>query len=108
MAEASDRPWGLGGESDCLVWKSDLIPEISFLRGFQAADTVPAHEDQTLTYSIRDLLPFTMYGAAVACRGESNIWSDWSAEVTVRTPDTSNDASTISVIKLACVLCDQL
>nr|AAR25690.1 class I helical cytokine receptor number 27 [Tetraodon nigroviridis] len=53
----------------------------------QAADTVPALEDQTLTYSIGDLLPFTTYGAAVACRGDSNIWSNWSAEVTVRTPD---------------------
>lgn len=91
MAEASDRSWGSGGgESDWLVWKTDLISEINFLHCFQAADTVPAYEDQSLTYSIKDLLPFTVYGAAVACRGESSFWSDWSAEVTVRTPDMSN------------------
>lgn len=90
MAEAPDRPWGLGGELNQLVWKTDLISEINFLHCFQAADTVPAHEDQTLTYSIKDLLPFTVYGAGVACRGDSNIWSDWSAEVTVGTPDMSN------------------
>lgn len=103
---------------NCLSWisecqigychpKTDLVSEISF-HCFQAADTVPADEDQTLTYSITDLLPFTMYGVAVACRGESHIWSDWSAEVTVGTLDISNYASSISVIKLACLLCDQL
>ncbi|XP_056888724.1 uncharacterized protein LOC130525702 isoform X2 [Takifugu flavidus] len=54
----------------------------------EVADTVPAgEEDQILTYNIKGLLPFTVYGAAVACRGDSNIWSDWSSEVTVRTPD---------------------
>lgn len=69
---------------------------------------VPAYEDQTLSYSVTGLLPFTVYGAAVACRAESNIWSDWSAEVTVRTPDMSNLAFSISVIKLGDVLGDQL
>ncbi|XP_076586604.1 interleukin-6 receptor subunit beta [Chaetodon auriga] len=53
----------------------------------QAPDSVPAHRDQTLTYKIRDLLPFTIYRAAVACREESGIWSDWSSDVTMRTLD---------------------
>lgn len=65
---------------------------MNFQDCFQAAEVVPAHEDQTLTYSIRALLPFTLYRAAVACRGDSNIWSKWSSEVTVRTPDMSNYA----------------
>ncbi|XP_070820044.1 interleukin-6 receptor subunit beta [Chaetodon trifascialis] len=53
----------------------------------QVPDSVPAHRGQTLTYKIRDLLPFTIYRAAVACREESGIWSDWSSDVTVRTLD---------------------
>ncbi|TMS03724.1 hypothetical protein E3U43_000613 [Larimichthys crocea] len=47
--------------------------------------SVPVHQDQTLTYTIKGLLPFTLYRAAVACREESGIWSDWSSDVTMRT-----------------------
>ncbi|XP_051278637.1 interleukin-6 receptor subunit beta isoform X1 [Dicentrarchus labrax] len=50
----------------------------------QAPDSIPAHRGQVLTHTIKDLLPFTDYIAAVACR-ESNIWSDWSSDVSVRT-----------------------
>ncbi|XP_035852887.1 interleukin-6 receptor subunit beta isoform X2 [Sander lucioperca] len=53
----------------------------------QAPDYVPAHQDQTLTYAIRDLLTFTVYRAAVACREDSGIWSDWSSDVSMRTLD---------------------
>ncbi|XP_019131673.2 interleukin-6 receptor subunit beta isoform X2 [Larimichthys crocea] len=49
--------------------------------------SVPVHQDQTLTYTIKGLLPFTLYRAAVACREESGIWSDWSSDVTMRTLD---------------------
>ncbi|XP_078107633.1 interleukin-6 receptor subunit beta [Sander vitreus] len=53
----------------------------------QAPDYFPAHQDQTLTYTIRDLLTFTVYRAAVACREDSGIWSDWSSDVSMRTLD---------------------
>lgn len=75
---------------DWLAWKTKIIPEIKFLDCFQVADTVPARKDQILTYIIKGLLPFTVYGAAVACRGGLNIWSHWSFEVTARTQDMSN------------------
>ncbi|XP_033475902.2 interleukin-6 receptor subunit beta isoform X1 [Epinephelus lanceolatus] len=51
----------------------------------QALDFVPAQEDQTLTYTIQDLLMSTIYRAAVACRSKSGIWSDWSSDVSART-----------------------
>uniref|UniRef100_UPI0037E8CEBF interleukin-6 receptor subunit beta isoform X2 n=1 Tax=Semicossyphus pulcher TaxID=241346 RepID=UPI0037E8CEBF len=53
----------------------------------QAADSAPAHRGQTLTYTIRDLQPFTDYRAAVSCRERSSIWSDWSSDITARTLD---------------------
>uniref|UniRef100_A0A671X218 Fibronectin type-III domain-containing protein n=2 Tax=Sparus aurata TaxID=8175 RepID=A0A671X218_SPAAU len=56
----------------------------------QVPDSVPAHRAQILTYRIKDLLPFTIYRAAVTCRQESSIrseWSSWSPDVTVRTLD---------------------
>ncbi|XP_032371256.1 interleukin-6 receptor subunit beta isoform X2 [Etheostoma spectabile] len=53
----------------------------------QVPGYVPAHRDQTLTYTIRDLLSFTVYRAAVACREDSGIWSDWSSDVSTRTLD---------------------
>ncbi|XP_068559635.1 interleukin-6 receptor subunit beta [Cebidichthys violaceus] len=53
----------------------------------QAPDSVPAHEDQTLSYTIKDLLVSTVYRAAVACREESGFWSDWSSDVSTRTLD---------------------
>ncbi|XP_028269830.1 interleukin-6 receptor subunit beta [Parambassis ranga] len=53
----------------------------------QAADSVPAHKDQELTQRIQGLQPFTVYSAAVACRGASSIWSDWSLGVSGRTQD---------------------
>nr|XP_046241778.1 interleukin-31 receptor subunit alpha isoform X2 [Scatophagus argus] len=56
-------------------------------RWTQAPHVFPAHQDQTVTYKIKGLLPFTVYRAAVACRGTSNIWSDWSFDVTARTLD---------------------
>ncbi|XP_038559756.1 interleukin-6 receptor subunit beta isoform X2 [Micropterus salmoides] len=53
----------------------------------KAIDSVPVHQHQTLTYVIKDLLPFTAYRAAVACREHSGIWSDWSSDVSARTLD---------------------
>nr|XP_043882084.1 interleukin-6 receptor subunit beta isoform X2 [Solea senegalensis] len=54
-------------------------------------DFVPVCQDQKLVYTIKDLLPFTIYTAAVACRGGT--WSDWSRDINVRTlervPSTS-------------------
>ncbi|XP_058493105.1 interleukin-6 receptor subunit beta [Solea solea] len=48
-------------------------------------DFVPVYQDQKLVYTIKDLLPFTIYTAAVACRGGT--WSDWSRDINVRTLD---------------------
>ncbi|XP_059184696.1 interleukin-6 receptor subunit beta [Centropristis striata] len=53
----------------------------------QAPGSVPAHRDQTLTFTIKDLLAFTVYRAAVACRRRSGIWSNWSEDVSARTLD---------------------
>uniref|UniRef100_G3PP97 Fibronectin type-III domain-containing protein n=1 Tax=Gasterosteus aculeatus aculeatus TaxID=481459 RepID=G3PP97_GASAC len=53
----------------------------------EAPESVAAHEDETLTYTIKDLLVSTTYRAAVACTEESGIQSDWSAEVSGRTLD---------------------
>ena len=60
---------------------------------FQVPDSVPAHQHQILTYRIKDLLPFTVYRAAVACRQESSIrseWSSWSPDITAETLDRGN------------------
>ncbi|XP_031734792.1 uncharacterized protein LOC116400846 [Anarrhichthys ocellatus] len=58
------------------------------LFGCQALDSVPAHEDQTQNYTIKDLLVSTVYRAAVACIEKSGIWwSDWSSDVSARTLD---------------------
>uniref|UniRef100_A0A667WLZ1 Fibronectin type-III domain-containing protein n=1 Tax=Myripristis murdjan TaxID=586833 RepID=A0A667WLZ1_9TELE len=46
---------------------------------------VPVHGRQTRLFTIKDLLPFSVYRAAVACRGETGFWSDWSSDVTLRT-----------------------
>ncbi|XP_072243353.1 interleukin-6 receptor subunit beta isoform X2 [Leuresthes tenuis] len=53
----------------------------------QVPDSVPARADQKLSYTFTDLLPFTVYSAAVACRGESGIWSDWSSDTSGKTVD---------------------
>lgn len=47
-----------------------------------------------MNYTIKDLLPFTIYRAAVACKEESDIWSDWSSEVSARTLDRGNSFQT--------------
>ncbi|CAJ1069675.1 interleukin-6 receptor subunit beta [Xyrichtys novacula] len=54
-------------------------------RWLQAPDFVSTHRARTLTYTLRDLLPFTVYRAAVSCTGSANLWSAWSTEVTART-----------------------
>ncbi|KAI3372951.1 hypothetical protein L3Q82_023397 [Scortum barcoo] len=53
----------------------------------QASDSLPVNQDNVVNYTIKDLLPFTVYRAAVACKEESDIWSDWSSEVSTRTLD---------------------
>uniref|UniRef100_A0A7N8Y6N9 Interleukin-6 receptor subunit beta-like n=1 Tax=Mastacembelus armatus TaxID=205130 RepID=A0A7N8Y6N9_9TELE len=53
----------------------------------QAPESVPACLNQMLVYTIKDLLPFIVYRAAVACREESGTWSNWSTDVTMRTQD---------------------
>ncbi|TDH13180.1 hypothetical protein EPR50_G00055450 [Perca flavescens] len=87
----------LGSTEDSIVvsWRSNVGDGSCRLRyrdnntntWTQAPDYVPAHQDQTLTYTIRDLLTFTVYRAAVACREDSGIWSDWSSDVSTRTLD---------------------
>nr|XP_020450791.1 interleukin-6 receptor subunit beta-like isoform X2 [Monopterus albus] len=53
----------------------------------QAPDSVAVHADQMLRYTFKNLLPFSIYRVAVACREESGFWSDWSSDVTARTLD---------------------
>ncbi|XP_061566096.1 interleukin-6 receptor subunit beta [Cololabis saira] len=53
----------------------------------QIPGLVPAHEDQDLDFRIPNLRPLTAYRAAVACRGRSGFWSDWSSDVTGRTSE---------------------
>ncbi|XP_074495632.1 interleukin-6 receptor subunit beta [Sebastes fasciatus] len=75
--------WRSSGDGDCrLRYRVDNTHIWS-----QAPDSVCAHRYQTLTYTIKDLLTFTVYRAAVACREESGIWSDWSSDVSARTLD---------------------
>ncbi|KAF7658261.1 hypothetical protein LDENG_00015340 [Lucifuga dentata] len=47
--------------------------------------SVPVHRGQTLVHTIKHLLPFSLCRAAVACRGQSGRWSDWSSEIAERT-----------------------
>ncbi|XP_060895021.1 interleukin-6 receptor subunit beta isoform X3 [Labrus mixtus] len=51
----------------------------------QAPDLVSAHPSLTLTHTVRDLQPFTVYRAAVRCRERSGIWSKWSTDITMST-----------------------
>ncbi|KAM7019156.1 interleukin-6 receptor subunit beta-like [Tautogolabrus adspersus] len=51
----------------------------------QAPDLVSEHHSLTLTHTIRDLEPFTVYRAAVRCKKGSDIWSKWSADITAST-----------------------
>ncbi|MED6279032.1 hypothetical protein CHARACLAT_030305, partial [Characodon lateralis] len=53
----------------------------------EVSDLIPAYEDQTLNYTITNLLPFMAYKAAVACTTKSGIWSDWSSDTTIQTLD---------------------
>uniref|UniRef100_A0A1A7XNL9 Fibronectin type-III domain-containing protein n=3 Tax=Iconisemion striatum TaxID=60296 RepID=A0A1A7XNL9_9TELE len=53
----------------------------------QAADSLPAHANLYHTYTIRNLLPFKVYRASVACRKTCSIWSDWSSDTNGRTLD---------------------
>ncbi|XP_069562112.1 interleukin-6 receptor subunit beta [Brachyistius frenatus] len=85
----------LGSTEDSLVvsWRSSregrcrLRYRINNTRIWtQAPDYIAAQAD-LLTCTIKDLLPFTTYRAAVACRGRSGVWSDWSADISGRTLD---------------------
>ncbi|XP_034027057.1 interleukin-6 receptor subunit beta [Thalassophryne amazonica] len=53
----------------------------------QVSDSVPAHPQQMLFFTIEDLQPFTVYTASVSCRDMCGIWSDWSSDITGRTRD---------------------
>ncbi|XP_030581567.1 interleukin-6 receptor subunit beta [Archocentrus centrarchus] len=53
----------------------------------QVPDSISAFADQIMTYTMKNLLPFTIYRAAVACRGDTGIWSDWSSEIRGTTLD---------------------
>uniref|UniRef100_A0A3P8VJ71 Interleukin-6 receptor subunit beta-like n=1 Tax=Cynoglossus semilaevis TaxID=244447 RepID=A0A3P8VJ71_CYNSE len=57
----------------------------SSLHWSQAPGYVSTYQKQIPVYSIKNLLPYTTYKAAVACRG--SVWSEWSSDVTVRTRD---------------------
>ncbi|XP_029294751.1 interleukin-6 receptor subunit beta [Cottoperca gobio] len=48
---------------------------------------VSIQRDQTLNYTIKHLLAFTVYRVSVACRQESGFWSDWSSDISARTLD---------------------
>ncbi|XP_042277102.1 interleukin-6 receptor subunit beta [Thunnus maccoyii] len=48
----------------------------------QAPDLISARPQN---YTIKDLLPFTVYRASVACKEDYGIWSDWSSDITART-----------------------
>ncbi|XP_050930827.1 interleukin-6 receptor subunit beta isoform X2 [Lates calcarifer] len=52
----------------------------------QSPGVSPVFQHQEQVYTIKHLLPFTVYRAAVACR-KYHIWSNWSPDVTVRTLD---------------------
>uniref|UniRef100_A0A3P9HEL1 Fibronectin type-III domain-containing protein n=1 Tax=Oryzias latipes TaxID=8090 RepID=A0A3P9HEL1_ORYLA len=53
----------------------------------QVPDFFSIHSGQNLNFSITGLSPFTEYRCAVACRGDSGIWSDWSSDVRGKTLD---------------------
>ncbi|XP_074525722.1 uncharacterized protein LOC141789999 [Halichoeres trimaculatus] len=55
----------------------------------QAPGLVSTRRRQTLNFTIKDLLPFTAYRAAVSCREDSDFWSHWSNEVTAQTLETA-------------------
>ncbi|KAJ3603805.1 hypothetical protein NHX12_028546 [Muraenolepis orangiensis] len=42
---------------------------------------VEVKQDQQVCYTLRELLPSTLYVATVACRPDPGFWSSWSAEV---------------------------
>ncbi|XP_040898632.1 interleukin-6 receptor subunit beta [Toxotes jaculatrix] len=75
--------WRSSSDDSCWLRYRDNNAQTSS----QSLVSVPVHQDQVLVHTIGDLLPFTSYRAAVACRGESGIWSSWSPDVTVRTLD---------------------
>ncbi|XP_041793945.1 interleukin-6 receptor subunit beta isoform X2 [Chelmon rostratus] len=82
-ADSVDVSWRSSSDGGCrLRYRVDHTH-----RWTQASVSVPARRDQIVTYKIKDLLPFTIYRAAVACREESGIWSDWSSDIAVRTLD---------------------
>ncbi|XP_029999354.1 interleukin-6 receptor subunit beta [Sphaeramia orbicularis] len=73
-----------GGAGGCrLRYRAEDDPTWS---EFPVSVSVRPH--QTSVHVIRRLRPFTAYSAAVACRAESGIWSDWSLDVTVTTKET--------------------
>ncbi|XP_041855587.1 interleukin-6 receptor subunit beta isoform X2 [Melanotaenia boesemani] len=53
----------------------------------QVVDSITVLARQNVSYSIAKLQPFTVYRAAVACRGRFGVTSDWSADVTGKTLD---------------------
>ncbi|XP_071339984.1 interleukin-6 receptor subunit beta isoform X2 [Trachinotus anak] len=86
----------LGSNDDSVVvsWRSSsdgscrLHYRVNDTRTWSQPPDFPVYQDQTLVYTIKDLLPFTIYKAAMACRGrDSGIWSSWSPDITVRTLD---------------------
>ncbi|XP_073322228.1 interleukin-6 receptor subunit beta [Pagrus major] len=85
-ADSVDVSWRSSSEGSCR-----LRHRVNHTHTWtQVPDSFPAHQTQILTYRIKDLLPFTVYRAAVACRLESGIWSqwsNWSPDVTARTLD---------------------
>ncbi|XP_024115930.1 uncharacterized protein LOC112137718 isoform X2 [Oryzias melastigma] len=60
----------------------------------QVPDSVSVRSGQNLSFSITGLLPFTEYRCAVACRGHSGLWSDWSSEVRGQTKDKEPSSPT--------------
>ncbi|KAM4576776.1 interleukin-6 receptor subunit beta isoform 3-T3 [Odontesthes bonariensis] len=75
--------WRSGSDGSCLLrFRANSSPTWT-----QVPDSVPARAHQKLSYTFTDLLPFTVYRAAVACRGESGIRSDWSSDTSGKTMD---------------------
>lgn len=57
---------------------------------FQAPDVVRVRKEQMRNYTIRDLLPCSIYRVAVACSSKVGIQSDWSSDVSGKTQARGN------------------
>lgn len=71
-----------------LLIESFCLTFFSLILRLKAPDLISAHSRQN--YTIKDLLPFTVYRASVACKEDYGILSDWSSDITARTLERGN------------------